>query len=374
MLDRLPSDTPTYPATGSPAGASTASTASTGPTGAARAPSPTPAAPSRHRLHRPVLQAHARVLRRGPDALQIGSLDAGVVVRGLSEDEIEQLRRLGSRRHGGPRANLGDSPELLVDSTRLTEVLTRLAEHHLLLGATTRMDDLRGIQPEQVWCFAADAAARACAYGLDDDGFTLLSRRTQARVIVDGRGRLVDQITDCLREGGLCAVESGPAAVGAADLALRRRLGQPPDLVVIVAEGAVPHQSAESWRRHGVPHLPVVIDGPVLRVGPLVLDSSPCLECVDRHRGDRDPAWPELLSQLAPNRPGQAQPVEAESSLRALATGLVATFVFGAIDGHPPPPGLSATYRLPSPQATHHAWRSHAACRGCADRRQWNGD
>lgn len=335
-----------------------------------------PLAQRRSALHRPLLQAHARVLRRDDDFVQIGTLDRGLVIGGLAADEIDRLRRVGARRLGGPTKR--DDPDamapVLVDSTRLSAIFARLADEHLLLANPTRLEDLRGLDPELVWGFAPDAAARSSAYGLDDDGFPLLRHRARAAVVVDGQGRLTDQIASCLREGGIGSVQTGADAVGAADLALRRRCGTPPDLVVIVAEAAVPHQVAQGWRRHDVAHLPVVVDGPLLRVGPLVTGAGPCLACVDLHRTDRDPAWPQLLAQLAPPRPGETPPAEAEGGLRALATGLVATFVFGAIDGFGPPRGLSAAYRLPSPQASHVVWRPHASCRPCADRRQWTRD
>lgn len=59
----------------------------------------------------PQLQAHARVLRRSADSVQIGLVDgAGIVVSGLHADEIEQLTRL-ARRARAPRAR-SDIPGL----------------------------------------------------------------------------------------------------------------------------------------------------------------------------------------------------------------------------------------------------------------------
>lgn len=323
-------------------------------------------------LQRPLLQSHVRVLRRGPDAVQVGLVDSGIVVSGLAEDEIEQLARLDRERHCRPGRAPSDPgrrrPRLLVDSSRLGRVIDALAAHHLLLDRATPLDDLRQVSPRRIWGFAPDAAARGCAYGLSDDGFSLLAQRRHRHVLVDGEGRLGAQIARCLRDGGVGRVDSGEDAVGSADLGLRRRTGPRPDLVVIVADGTVAHPRAQSWRAHDVPHLPVVVDGPTLHVGPLVAGPGPCLRCLDLHRTDRDPQWPQLLEQLDACRPSATRPVDAESGLRALATGLVATFAYALLDGHDVPTGLATTYRLPSPQATHHVWHPLPGCRECAAR------
>ncbi len=322
--------------------------------------------------HRPLLQSHARVLRRGDDAVQIGLVDAGIVVSGLAPEEIDQLAELDGEREAqtlgrGP-AGTSRRRRLMVDSTRLTRVVDALAEHDLLLTAPTSLDTLRGVSPQRVWSFAPDAAARSCAYRLADDGFSLLRSRARAHVLVDGNGRLAADVTRCLREGGVGRVETGEFALGAAELALRRQSGRTPDLVVIIGDGAVPHQAGEPWRVHDVPHLPVVVDGPVLRVGPLVAGPGPCLRCMDLHRTDRDPAWPQVLGQLRGAGPGRTHAIDAESGLRALATGLVATFAYGQLDGQDVPAGLSVSYRLPSPEARHHVWHPHLGCHGCASR------
>lgn len=320
---------------------------------------------------RPILQSHARVLRRGPDAVQVGLLDSGVVIAGLAQDEIEQVTRL--RQDDAPPAHhvpTGDGRRrapLVVDSTRLSRVIDVLADHHLLIEQPTPLAALRGLTPRRILGFRPDAGARSCAYGLGGDGYTLLRRRSRLRVLIDGEGRLPGEIGRCLREGGVMRLQIGESAAAAADLALRRREEGAPDLVILVAEGAVDHRRGQLWRRHDIAHLPVVVDGPTLRVGPLVHGDGPCLSCLDLHRTDRDPHWPQLLRQLD-DRPTARTPVDAESGLRALAAGLVALFGYASLDGHPLPTGLATTYRLPSPEATHHVWRPHPRCRGCAAR------
>lgn len=396
---------------------------------------------SRSRL---VLQPHARLLRRGDGALQIGLVDSGVVVTGLEEHEIDQLLRLRPAPDSDDDAAATEQPEqaeppgvpaaALLDSTRVADVVTLLGERRLLVTRPTPTDRLRSLTPRRIWGFRPDAAARTGAYAADDDGYRLLLARSARRVVIDGHGRLAAEIARCLRAGGIGRIDVGPDAAGAAELALRRREersrrrarrgaarpvvpgsqgsggtvgtggtggrggspGSPSspgssgsastpgtpgtpgapgtsaadvDLVVLLGHGAVDHRRAEPWRRRDVPHIPVVVDGPVLRVGPLVDGPAPCLLCLDLHRTDRDPQWPRVLAQLDDGRSPMARAaVDAESALRSIAAGLTAMFVHARLDGQPWPAGLTVTYRLPSPEAVHHVWHPHPRCRGCADR------
>ena len=351
----------------------------------------------------PQLQAHARVLRRSADSVQIGLVDgAGIVVSGLHADEIEQLTQL-ARRARAPRAR-SDIPGLqepdpaaasgadlgvgrgdgqrtypageraeaadgtFVDSTRLASVLSALREHHLVVEQPTRVSELRAHAPEEILAFAPDAAARACAYGLPDDGYSIMRRRRACRVLVDGAGRLADDIAACLREGVVGVVDSGAMAAGTVDLALRSGRGASPDLVILLASGGLPFHVGEPWRSRDIPHLPVVIDGPSATVGPLVGGIGPCLRCLDLYRTDRDPLWPALLTQLVPDRPVPMQPVEAETGLRALVAGLTATFAYACLDDHELPVGLASAVCLPSPAVSHYRWRTHPKCQACRER------
>lgn len=332
----------------------------------------------------PQLQAHARVLRRSADSVQIGLVDgSGVVVAGLRAEEIEQLIRLAARartprprsdpsRRGTAQGASAASSEIatgaFVDSTRLGSVLSALRAHKLVVERPTPTRDLRAHQAVDILAFAPDAAARACAYGLIDDGFSVLRRRRGCRVLIDGAGRLAQDLTACLRDGGVGTVDSGALAGGAVDLALRSGKGQTPDLVIMLANGGLPFHLAEPWRSRDIPHLPIVVDGPAATVGPLICGIGPCLRCLDLYRTDRDPQWPALLTQLVPDRPRPAAPVEAETGLRALAAGLAATFAYALLDGHELPAGLACAVRLPSPAVSHYRWRTHPKCHSCRQR------
>ncbi len=319
----------------------------------------------------PQLQAHARVLRRGPDSVQVGLVDGpGVVLAGLRPREIDHLTELEHRSRWGasdegtrPRDSGGTGG--FDDSARLSAVLEALREQRLVVESPTPNDELRSHHAADVLAFAPDAAARACAYGLTDDGFSVMRLRRSRTVLIDGGGRLAGDIGACLRQGGVGNVESGPLACGAADLALRSGRGLKPDLVILLGSGGLPFTLGEPWRSRNIPHLPVVIDGPQATVGPLIGASGPCLRCLDLYRTDRDPQWPSLLAQLTPDQPVTAGPVEAESGLRALTAGLAATFAYACLDGHDVPPGLALSLRLPVPVVSHYRWRIHPKCQPC---------
>ena len=85
---------------------------------------------------RPRLKPHARLLRRGAGALQVGlAADAGVVLEELSEAEIALVARLdGSLDLPGLHAvavSTGVAPG------RVTGLLQALRERHLLLDLPT---------------------------------------------------------------------------------------------------------------------------------------------------------------------------------------------------------------------------------------------
>ena len=147
---------------------------------------------SRSRL---VLQPHARLLRRGDGALQIGLVDSGVVVTGLEEHEIDQLLRLSPASEGddveGPERP-GVPAAALLDSTRVADVVALLRERRLLVARPTPTERMRSLTPRRIWGFRPDAAARTGAYGTDDDGYRLLLARSRRRVVVDQVAGLTD--------------------------------------------------------------------------------------------------------------------------------------------------------------------------------------
>ena len=316
---------------------------------------------------RPRLKPHARLLRRGAGALQVGlAADAGVVLEELSEAEIALVARLdGSLDLPGLHAvavSTGVAPG------RVTGLLQALRERHLLLDLPTDRALLGDLG--EVWRAALrpDADALAAAYQLAGDGYALLAARRRQHVVVGGTGGLPQSLASLLRAAGVGRVDAGPAAAEALDLDLRHDPGgDTPTLVVLTAVGALPSETGEPWRRRGVAHLPVVAQGHRVLIGPLVTPGrGPCLRCLDLHRCDRDPAWPAVLAQLALPAPVAPAPaVSPETTLTAIAAGLCAMVVHTALDGQEVPRGVSLEVSLPWPRVEQRRWSDHPLC-GCA--------
>src|SRR5271163_4456681 len=117
------------------------------------------------------------------------------------------------------------------------------------------------------------------------------SRGRAASIRVHGRGPLSDLLVEALRcSGARIAHSSQPhAAVSPAAV----------DLVVLTDYLVADPRMVRDLHSRGVAHLAVrVRDGTGL-VGPLVIPGvTSCLGCADRHRSDRDAAWPAIAAQL----------------------------------------------------------------------------
>ncbi|WP_026181153.1 TOMM precursor leader peptide-binding protein [Demetria terragena] len=140
----------------------------------------------------------------------------------------------------------------------------------------------------------------------------------------------------------------------------------PLDLVIAVTHEALDLDRCREWLARGVPVLPVVARGDLVVIGPIFMTGcSPCPQCVEMHRHDRDPRRGQLL--LSPD-PGLHDPeqLQVEPAQNALALGLVATLVRCLAQGIPLPRALSLTVRLPYPEVGHHEWTTHPRCQRCA--------
>lgn len=280
----------------------------------------------------PRLPAWLRPLTRRPGEVQFGVLPGGPVVTGMTDVEVGLLARL-------------DGALPLASTDRVAaEAGVGPARWRALLELTSDLGLL------------IEGAAHAGATSVTSPG----------RVLVDGCGQVASGIADALLQTGTTVVH-GRAAV---DRAVASPLRPRPDLVVIVGSPVVDPRRGELWRRHGVPHLPVAPAGPRTVVGPLVDDSpgAPCLWCLERHRADRDEAWPAVMSQAAPAR-APALTGRAEGRHDALSPGLahlvvgsVTLLVTGLLEGHPPPPGVSVEVSLPWPRMDHRRWPPHPLC------------
>src|SRR4051812_50150798 len=150
---------------------------------------------------RPRLKPHARVLRRGRGALQVGvASDAGVVLEGLSEAEMALVGRLDGSLDlpalDALAARTGVAPG------RVTGLLQALRERHLLLDLPTDRAFLGDLGEARRAALRPDADALAAAYQLPGDGYALLAARRRQHVVVSGEGALPQALASLLRAGG----------------------------------------------------------------------------------------------------------------------------------------------------------------------------
>lgn len=284
--------------------------------------------------------AHPRVpvwlrpLTRRPDEVQFGVLPGGAVVSGITAAEADLLARLDG-------ALPLDSTDRVAEEAGVTKDRWRA-----LLELTQRL----GVLADRSHDVPRTDAARP------------------ARVVVDGCGDVASEIVAALVRSPVTVVH-GRAAV---DRAVAAPHHPRPDLVVLVGSPVVDPRRGDLWLRHRIPHLPVTPAGPRTVVGPLVDGSpaAPCLWCLDRHRADRDDAWPTVMSQAAPTQqlaltgPPEGPHDALAPGLTQLVVGSVTLLVTGLLEGHPPPPGVSVEVSLPWPRMDHRRWPTHPLCAG----------
>lgn len=135
---------------------------------------------------------------------------------------------------------------------------------------------------------------------------------------------------------------------------------------VLVAHNAMSPPRARAALRDDAPHLPVVFSGCAAVVGPLVVaGETACLECVDAHRRDADPAWPMLLGQLLGR-----EPVPVAAALAAEAGQLAARLLRaeGPRAAHTADGGRREHSVTVTSGAARREWRSHAPHPECGCR------
>jgi bacteriocin biosynthesis cyclodehydratase domain-containing protein len=221
-----------------------------------------------------------------------------------------------------------------------------------------------------------------------------IQRRQAARILITGAGPLAVPIGTALASAGvghvhpavsgitlagdaapgglLPADEYRPRAAAAAD-AIRRvapdvdvtplRPGQA-TFAVLVGVTAPATLMALSYGRRRLPHLAVSVRDGTVVLGPLVRPGvTPCLNCLDLHRRDRDPGWPAVAEQISR---GDPDAVEATTALAgaAYAAAEVLAHVDGALPGT-----LGATVEITTPgRPVRRQWTQHPEC-GCRRRR-----
>jgi hypothetical protein len=133
------------------------------------------------------------------------------------------------------------------------------------------------------------------------------------------------------------------------------------DLVILTDPGPIDPTVRASLHLDGSAHLLASVDGQHAVIGPLVLPGvTSCLRCADLHRGDRDPAWPALVVQLA-NR-GRYR-TASDVALCVATAGLATTHAIAYLDGqHSATVEGTLEWRLPDWRLRRRTWPVHHKC------------
>jgi bacteriocin biosynthesis cyclodehydratase domain-containing protein len=283
-----------------------------------------------------------------------------------------------------------------VTEPAVTALLALLREGGLVVEAHTLVPS--GL-PEPV---RRRLAPEVAALALRGEGApaTAIRRRRAARVLVTGYGRLVVPIAAALAQAGVGHVDpavSGrtrlddatiggllpadadrPRGTAAAEAVVRtapavhvRPLRDGAATFVVQVGASRPAGlTALAYGRRRIPHLALDIRDGVAIVGPLVRPAgSPCLNCVDLHRRDRDPVWPALAAQLSTG-PDSPPPCSVVTLLSAVA--YAADEVLTYLDGGAPQT-VGTTVEISGPgRERRRTWAPHPAC-DCAPRRRTGG-
>ncbi|MEN3305080.1 MAG: hypothetical protein V7603_1282 [Micromonosporaceae bacterium] len=336
-----------------------------------------------------------RRLWRDAHSLQLGTDPARAVVLEFADPSTARMLDLldGSR---NARMILRDASRLGVPEPAATLLLDLLRDAGLAVGAHTLMP--AGLPEPLRRRLSTEVAALALRPGAAPASpAETVRRRISARVLVSGHGRLVAPITAALAEagvghvdpaltgrvriddavlGGMLPTDTGrPRAVAAAEAVVRvapstnlRPLRDGSATFVVQAGGYRPPElAALAYARRGVAHLTIELRDGTVVIGPLVPPAgSPCLNCVDLHRRDRDPAWPALVAQLATGGDA-ALPCAVTTAL--VATGYAADEVLRFVDGREPQT-IGTTIEISGPgRERRRRWSPHPRC-GCGQRRR----
>ncbi|HEY8472647.1 MAG TPA: TOMM precursor leader peptide-binding protein [Natronosporangium sp.] len=319
---------------------------------------PTPPGP----LPRPTLVPGLRRIWRGRCSLQLGVDPARAVVLELPDPRAAQVLDLldGTR---SERTVITEAERLGVPEPTTRSLLAALRQAGLVLGAQSLLPHNL---PEPIRRRLADEAAALALRGADAPGTPaqILRRRAAAKVVVAGDGRLLTPVAVALAESGVGHVAPATeaaaeairrAAPGTATAPLRRS-----ETTFAVHVGALGPANliAAGYARYRVPHLLVAIRDGTALIGPLVPPrGQPCLNCLDLHRRDRDPAWPRLAAELA-----AAGDEPCATTTRLAAAGLAAAEVLSWLDGGEPAT-LGALVELAAPgQLRRRSWPPHPRC------------
>lgn len=329
-----------------------------------------PSTAARAAVARPTLIPGLRLLWRSRRRLQLGVDPARAVVLELPEPGTARL--------------LG-----LLDGTRSERTVIAHARRYGIAepDARTMIDSLHAAGlvvsaqallphqfPDAVRQRLASEAAALCLRRTRGTATAaqILRRRAVARVAVTGGGPLVGPVAVGLARAGVGHVapmldrtveaEDAAAAIarqvpGVRTAALRRR---DVTFAVRLGEAGPAAVAAAGYAGRRLPHLVVTVRDAAVVVGPLVPPAgSPCLNCLDLHRQDRDPEWPTVAAQLATPAP---HPAPCSTATALIATGLAIGEVLSWIDGARPTTVGASVEVGGWGRIRQRSWPPHPAC------------
>jgi bacteriocin biosynthesis cyclodehydratase domain-containing protein len=339
------------------------------------------------RLLRPVLLPGLARLWRDRHTLQIGLDPAHAVLIEVANPTVVRLLDLLDGAHT-EREVLAQAARLGVTADDARNLLGCLHRARLVVGAHTLLPTTL---PEPMRQRLSAEAAALALHGTDAPATPaqILRRRAASRVVVTGRGRLAAPVALALAQAGVGHVspelsgqveasDTAGGGLGVADLRRPRaeavvaaigrtapgtetrpvRRGNA-SLVVQAGVDRPAQLLAEGFAQRRQAHLLVDIRDGTPVVGPLVRPGrGPCLNCLDLHRRDRDPAWPGLAAQLA-----SAPAVDACAVPTLIAAaGYAAAEVLAYLDGGTPET-VGAAIEISAPaRVRRRAWPPHPRC------------
>lgn len=349
---------------------------------------------TRAALARPTLLPGLTRLWRDRHTLQLG-LDPGrAVLLEVANPRAVRLLELLDGAHS-ERSILDHALKIQVGRDEARSLLDALRAAGLVVAAHTLLP--QNLAEPARGRLAAEAGALAlCAPELPASPAQVLRRRHTARVIVTGSGRLGAPVAVTLAQAGVGHVDPDltgrvqpvdlvgtgllpgdvgrPLAAAVADAVGRCAPGTETrpvrrgraDLVVQVGADRPAGLLAAGYAQRRQAHLMIALREGVPVIGPLVRPPvGPCLNCLDLHRLDRDPAWSTLAAQLAADRPGQA--CGATTLLAAVA--YAAAEALAHLDGGTPETVGGAVEVSGAGRFRRRSWSSHPSC-GCSGSRR----
>lgn len=329
-----------------------------------------------------MLHPAARVLWRSARSVQFELGRRAVVVDGA---DAETVRSLTSHEAPGPAAGHRAAPAV--------GALRALADAGLLWQRQPDRDDVRLFPPAPR--LAAELGALNTVHG--ERGAEVLNARRHYCVTVEGHSRLAAHLAAVLAAAGVgrvhpldhgsvglhqtmpggllptdeggrfarCAGEAIARAAPEADSTLPEP-GERPDLAVLAVDEPVDPQRRAALHERGTAHLVVRLGADRAVVGPLVIPGlTSCLRCADKHRCERDPAWPALAVQLSGTRPrGRANDVALATAISGVAALQALSFLDG---GDPATIDGTLELHLPDWRIRRRSWPVHPDC-DCVNR------